>query len=231
MQAMEYATNCPVKAPVEHRFSPYTDNGGTTLGIAGEDFVVLAGDTRNSEGYSINTRFSPKVHALSNQSVLAIGGMQADSIALLKRLGQQLEWYRHQHDKSMSVSALAQLLQVILYGKRFFPYYTWNILGGIDAEGKGALYDYDPVGNYERVNCACVGSASELIQPFLDSQVDFKNQVNATKRFLAIEEVIRLVKDAFTSATERDIHTGDFLQIVIVRKDGIETQIHDLKRD
>ena len=50
--------------PIQHQYSPYTDNGGTSLAIAGKDFCIIAGDTRQSEGYSINTRYSPKVFQL-----------------------------------------------------------------------------------------------------------------------------------------------------------------------
>ena len=50
--------------PVEHRFDPYASNGGTILAIAGADFSVIAGDTRQSEGYSIQTRYAPKVFRL-----------------------------------------------------------------------------------------------------------------------------------------------------------------------
>ena len=50
--------------PTERRFNPYTDNGGTILAIAGADFSVIAGDTRQSEGYSIQTRYAPKVFRL-----------------------------------------------------------------------------------------------------------------------------------------------------------------------
>ncbi|CAG8747100.1 17612_t:CDS:2, partial [Acaulospora morrowiae] len=32
--------------PVAHQFYPYADNGGSSLAIAGEDFCVLASDTR-----------------------------------------------------------------------------------------------------------------------------------------------------------------------------------------
>ena len=30
----------------ERRFSPYSDNGGSVVAIAGEDFCVIASDTR-----------------------------------------------------------------------------------------------------------------------------------------------------------------------------------------
>ena len=45
----------------EHGFYPYTDNGGSTLAIAGSDFTIVAGDTRSTSGYNINTRYAPKV--------------------------------------------------------------------------------------------------------------------------------------------------------------------------
>ena len=32
----------------ERRFSPYADNGGSVVAIAGDDFVVIASDTRLS---------------------------------------------------------------------------------------------------------------------------------------------------------------------------------------
>lgn len=48
----------------QRQFNPYTENGGTILAIAGADFSVIAGDTRQSEGYSIQTRYAPKVFKL-----------------------------------------------------------------------------------------------------------------------------------------------------------------------
>jgi hypothetical protein len=44
----------------------YTDNGGSTLGITGSDFAILAGDTRSTSGYSINSRFVPKVFRIGD---------------------------------------------------------------------------------------------------------------------------------------------------------------------
>jgi hypothetical protein len=51
--------------PRQREFNPYTENGGTILAIAGADFSLIAGDTRQSEGYSIQTRYAPKVFRLS----------------------------------------------------------------------------------------------------------------------------------------------------------------------
>ena len=53
-------------------------NYGTVVGVAGEDFVVIAGDTRLSEGYSIVTRNESKLVKLSEKTILATSGMFAD---------------------------------------------------------------------------------------------------------------------------------------------------------
>ena len=53
-----------IENPQQRQFNPYAENGGTILAIAGADFTVIAGDTRQSEGYSIQTRYAPKVFRL-----------------------------------------------------------------------------------------------------------------------------------------------------------------------
>ena len=47
-----------------------------------------------------------------------------------------LQWYRHAHAKDMPIRAIARLIQTMLYSRRFFPYYVYNILGGIEEDGE-----------------------------------------------------------------------------------------------
>jgi 20S proteasome subunit beta 6 len=232
------------------RYTRYTDNGGSTLGITGSDFAILAGDTRSVSGFNINTRFSPKVFKIGGDDetgegahiLLSVVGFAADGHALKERLDTVVKMYRYQHGKRMSVRACAQRLSTILYQKRFFPYYVQAILAGLDEEGKGALYSYDPVGSYEREQCRAAGSAASLIMPFLDNQINFKNQyVPGSGEGHALEQrkaeplprdtVEGLVRDAFTSAVERHIEVGDGLQMAVLTERGIEEIFAPLKRD
>jgi len=192
------------------------------LGIAGADFTILAGDTRSTSGYNINTRYAPKLFKIGGEGpenvgakiVLSVVGFSADGNALKERLDTIVKMYKYQHGKPMTVSACAQRLSHILYNKRFFPYYVHAILGGLDEDGKGALYSYDPVGSYEREQCRAAGAASSLIMPFLDNQVNLKNQYvpgsgvghaleQKVPEPLPRKDVEEIVTDAFTSAVER----------------------------
>lgn len=74
--------------------------------------------------------------------MLASSGMQGDALTLHKNLMARIVWYKHQNGKDMSTTAIAQLLSNTLYYKRFFPYYTFNVLGGIDDNGISRKYIY-----------------------------------------------------------------------------------------
>lgn len=236
MQATTEPISSAHNEPIEHRFNPYTDNGGTVLGISGADFAVLAGDTRHTSGFNIGSRFEPRLFDVGDNIAATATGFSGDGNALIERLKTKIKWYHHTHNKPMSVKAAAKLTQHLLYGKRFFPYYVQTILAGLDENGRGAVYSYDPVGSYERETVRAGGSAASLVMPFLDNQFKKLNQTDGNgnrlqREDLPLEDVLRLVKDSFTSATERHIQVGDYLQVLIVTKEGIETRFFELKRD
>ena len=86
-------------------------------------------------------------------------------------LHARLVQYEHNHQSTMSTEAAAQLLSVTLYYRRFFPYYAFCMLAGLDEQGRGAVYGYDAVGSFKRDDYGCMGSGQNFIMPILDNLV------------------------------------------------------------
>jgi len=219
-----------MQAPIEHAWSPYADNGGTSISVSGPDYAVLVSDTRLSSGYRIHTRDCSKVTQLTDKCVLASCGMKADAITLHRLLKARIVMYEHAHRRQPSVTAIAQMLSTMLYQKRFFPFYTFNNLVGVDDEGKGACYHYDAIGSFERVPYGTEGSGSALTLSVLDAQLAKAHQ-QIKDGEPTMEQVVELCKDALTSCGERDIYTGDKGEIFVINSAGVSKATFDLKKD
>lgn len=167
----------------------------SVVAVSGNDFAIIAADTRLSAGFSIYTRQQRKLFKLSENTVLGCSGCWCDTLTLTRVISARMQvpyilnpcsllnfanynkfqltfqMYMHDHHKVMSTPAAAQMLAIMLYHKRFFPYYVSNILAGLDENGQGIIYRYDPVGHCEISKCVAGGSAGALLQPLLDNQV------------------------------------------------------------
>ncbi|KRX96291.1 Proteasome subunit beta type-1-B [Trichinella pseudospiralis] len=189
------------ESALSDRFNPYTENGGTCAGIAGKDFVILSGDTRlSASSMVVMSRTAPKVYLYITGT-----GFQGDMIQLVKVLRTRIQQYLFTFNEYMDIHAAAQLLSRTLYFKRFFPYYVGAIIGGIDRDGRGVLYSYDPIG--------------------------WKTQPQQTKQPLSKERAQQLMHDAFISTIEREKSTGDAVQMVILHADKVEEHILKMRTD
>ena len=214
-------------------FSPYTDNGGTVVAIAGKGYAIIASDTRLSTGYSIYTREQPKMFQITPKTVLGSTGCWCDALTFAKVIESRVRGYLYEHNRMISTQACAQLVSTMLYYKRFFPYYISNIVAGLDEDGNGILYHYDPIGHFDLEMYTACGSSSSLIQPLLDNRVGKKNINGFVPEFvpLPLEEAICIIKDVFVSAAERDIYVGDHIDIRVITPTGIQNHKYDLRKD
>lgn len=82
----------PMPSPRHLLATLHQENGGTILAVSSSDFVIVGSDTRQSEGYSIQTRYTPRLFPLTNSgTVIAVQGFQGDCSTFVKRLKQRLE--------------------------------------------------------------------------------------------------------------------------------------------
>ena len=167
---------------------------------------------------------------LTDKVVICSAGMRADIIFLHKKLQQEIKTYKHKFGKVPSISAIAQLLMNTLYSRRFFPYYAFNLLCGLDEEGVGAIYSYDAIGSHDRVNCQAMGSGSQMVLPVLDCQVKDHNELNPILPDKK-DDIIESLRDVMHGVCERDIYTGDNLEVCVITKEGIEITKEPLRRD
>ncbi|CEL93850.1 unnamed protein product [Vitrella brassicaformis CCMP3155] len=216
--------------PMEHRFMPYQNNGGTVFAVAGPTYAVAMADTRLSSGMRILSRNTTKCTQLTSKCVVLTGGMQAEMVELHKRMKILITQYEHAHRREPSVNAVAQLLSTRLYFKRFFPYYTFNVVVGLDEEGKGAVYGYDAIGSFERIPYVSQGTGAELVTSVLDNQIGKTNQ---TKQLEPLDktDLIDLAKDVIAAAGERDIYTGDYAEVYVIDETGVNKSKVDLRKE
>ena len=114
-------------------------------------------------------------------------------------------------------------------------YYAFNVVAGLDNEGKGAMFNYDAVGSYQRVvdGYGANGNAAKLIMPVLDNLLGgagTSSGLNPKPKY-SREELVNIVKDCFITAGERDIMCGDAVEIFVLDSNGTTKETFALKAD
>ncbi|SBS84400.1 proteasome subunit beta type 1 [Plasmodium ovale curtisi] len=217
------------------RWYPYIDNGG--YGEARGN-CERGRSKPEREGNNDKNCYRPNGKGLcdfssrhaTDKCVIGSSGMQSDIKTLHALLKKKIKIFFLEHAHYPDIHVIARLLCVILYSRRFFPYYTFNLLAGMSEDNESVLYNYDAIGSYCGATHSCVGSGAALILPILDNRVEQKNQLIKNVNF-NLRDDIDFVKDAITSATERDIYTGDQAEIYIIDNMGVNTTSLDLKQD
>lgn len=96
--------------------------------------------------------------------------MVADVETLHKNLITRIRTYVMENRREPTTESIAQFLSNTLYGRRFMPFYAFNLLCGLDVNGEGCVFGYDAVGSYDKLTYGVQGSGSQLGAPILDNQ-------------------------------------------------------------
>jgi proteasome beta subunit len=184
--------------------------GTTILGIVCKDGVVMAADRRGSAGGIVLAKNEQKVFPINNYIMMAGCGLAMEIQKIPKLLAAELKLKELRSKTRPSVKDAINLLSNIrLSGQSAF------LLGGFNEDGKVELYSADPVGHITRVEDydANFGSGMPYVLGLLERQY---------KKDISTKEGIELAIESLKSSTQRDMASGNGIDVFTITKSGIK---------
>ncbi len=191
--------------------------GTTTIGIVCKDGIILAADKRATAGYLIMEKKTEKVVPITDYMAVTTAGTVSDIQLIVKIIKAQINLKRMRLKKEPSVKEVANVMAMIVYEniRKFstIPGITGFLLGGKDDSGY-YLYEIAPDGSIvQRDDYATDGSGMVMAIGVLDTLY---------KKNISIDESIKLAVKAINAAMQRDVNTGEGIDVFTITKDGLK---------
>ena len=191
--------------------------GTTTIGIVCKDGLVLAADKRATSGYLIAWKKFDKVIPITNTIAVTVAGTVSDVQLLVKYLKAELKLKDLRTGRETTVKEASSLLANFVYNNirkySLIPGISHFIVGGVDSTGFH-LYDLSPDGSIVEVDdYISSGSGSVMVFGVLETLY---------KKGMTVDDGVKLAIKGVNAAVQRDIASGNGVDVVTITKDGIK---------
>lgn len=183
---------------------PGLPHGTTVLGMRIEGGVLMAGDRRAIEGYSIADETMDKVFPADELSAVAIAGAAGQATEIVRLFQMELEHYEKVVGDRLSLEGKANRLAQMI--RNNFPMALQGLVvvplfGGYDdRRGEGRLFRYDVTGGrWEEGDFHATGSGGKPAKSTLKKR---------WRPGLSREEGVKAAVEALLDASEEDVATG-----------------------
>ena len=198
--------------------SDYKKTGTTTVGIVCKDGVILAADKRATAGYMIVNKKTDKIEKITDKMAVTTAGTVSDIQLLIRIIKAQLNLHYMRRGIGLGVKESANFLATLVYSNirkmSMIPGVSHFLFGGVDDTGF-YLYDIFPDGSITEVD-DFISSGSGSVFAFGVLDADYKHN-------LSVEEGVKLAIKAVNSAMQRDVNSGEGIDVVtITQKDGVK---------
>jgi proteasome beta subunit len=195
--------------------------GTTTIGLVCKDGVVLATERRATAGSFISNKQTQKLFKIDENIGITIAGLVGDAQVLTRYLKAEVSLYRLRRSAPLTAEGAATLLANILSGNRYYPYYAWLILGGVDSKGCH-VFSVDPAGGCIEDRFVSVGSGSTILYGLLEE---------GYSRDMSTSDGVDLALRGLTAAMKRDSASGDgYLVHIITPKEYRELSEDEINK-
>ena len=185
------------------------------MGIVCKDGIVLAADKKATAGYLIADKDVQKVVGINDYTAVTTAGSVSEIQLLIKWAKAEINLKKFKTNKDPSVKEEANLIGGLVYSKirSYFPGIAHFILAGNDAEGNH-LYDIYPDGSISlHKKFVASGSGSVMVYGVLETLYEEN---------MSLEQGIKLAMKAINAAIQRDIASGEGIDIFTVSDKGVK---------
>ncbi|XP_013790676.1 proteasome subunit beta type-2-like [Limulus polyphemus] len=140
------------------------------IGIACQDFVLVAADTTNASGIVVVQNVQDKMYKLSDQLVMAASGEAGDTVQFAEFIEKNIQLYKMRNGYELSPSGAANFTRRNLaeYLRSRTPYLVNLLLAGYDKHTGPELYFMDYLATMAKVPYAAHGYGSFFTLSILD---------------------------------------------------------------
>jgi 20S proteasome subunit beta 2 len=183
--------------------------GTTICGVVVKDAVVLAADTRATEGPMVADKNCEKLHHIADNIFCAGAGTAADLEHTTQMMESQMELLRLATKTQPRVCTVVRRLSTNLF--KYQGYIGCAlVLGGVDITGPH-LYQIYPHGSTDNLPFTTMGSGSLAAMAILESEY---------KSNMTTDEGVALVSKAIRAGIFNDLGSGSNVDVCIITKDG-----------
>lgn len=186
--------------------------GTTTVGVVCKDGVVLATDRRVTSGLYVAHKRGRKLYILDDNKAATIAGLVADAQIIMDFLKSQVNLLKLSNRRPILTKNLATFASNVLFSSRYFPYIVQFIVAGVDETGP-RMFVLDWFGTLTEEKFISTGSGSPYAVGALEATL---------KKNPSVSDALPLITKAVKSAIERDPGSGEGIDVMILRKDGIK---------
>jgi 20S proteasome subunit beta 2 len=189
---------------------PTAMKSGTTIcGVVCKDCVVLAADTRATEGPIVADKNCEKLHFIADNIYCAGAGTAADLEHTTQLMESQMELLKMALNRQPRVCTVVRRLSTMLFKYQGYVGCAL-VLGGVDINGPH-LYQIYPHGSTDYLPFTTMGSGSLCAMAVLESEY---------KTGMTEQEGMALVQKAIRAGIFNDLGSGGNVDVCVIKKDG-----------
>jgi len=192
--------------------------GTSILGIVCKEGIVMAADRRATAGNLVMMKNAKKVVKMNEYLVVSGTGMSSDIDMLQKIVTAELRLKELRSKQRPTVKEAANLIGNIAYRNirqpTMIPFIAGTLVAGFNEDGTTELYSVEPAGSAQKVEDydANFSSGMPFILGLLERQY---------KKDLTLKEGVELASEALKASTQRDVGSGNGIDIFTVTKEGL----------